>query len=61
MNIAEIPEDFKQMTSSPKAASDKFVVILPDARYRRSLHQLVPAILAARSPQPARAAAYAPS
>ena len=63
-SIAEILEDFKQMSSSLKAALDKFIApfasILPDARYRKTLHQFVPAILAARSPQPARAAAYAP-
>ena len=52
-SIAEILEDFKQMSSSLKAALDKFIApfasILPDARYRKTLHQFVPAILAARS------------
>ena len=63
-SIAEILEDFKQMSSSLKVEMDRFIApfasILPDARYRRTLYQFVPAILAARSPQPARAAAYAP-
>ena len=62
--IAEVMEKFKQMDAVLKGALEAFIApfaaVLPDARYRKTLHQFVPAMLAAGSPQPARAAAYAP-
>ena len=62
--IAEVMEKFKQMDAALKGTLEAFIApfaaVLPDARYRKTLHQFVPAMLAAGSPQPARAAAYAP-
>lgn len=63
-SITEVLEKFKQMTFALRAQLAQFISsfaeVLPDERYRWSLHQFVPATLAARSPQPARAAAHAP-
>lgn len=63
-SIAEAVEDFKTLSTALKAKLEQFLApfaeVLPDARYRRSLLQFVPGMLAARSPQPAKAAAYAP-
>lgn len=57
-------EKFQTLSAALRGEIDHFLTpfaaVLPDARYRQRLFQLVPAILAARSPQPAKAAAYAP-
>ena len=64
-SIAEVLEDFKTLSTALKAELEQFLApfaaVLPDARYRQSLLQFVPGMLAARSPQPAKAAAYAPN
>lgn len=63
-SIPEVLEKFQTLSAALGLEIERFVApfaaVLPDERYRQTLYQFVPAILAARSPRPATAAAYAP-
>jgi hypothetical protein len=64
-SIPDALDKFNHLTDALVEQLQRFleaiVSLLPDARYRQSFLQLVPAMLAARSPRPATAAAHAPN
>jgi len=63
-SIAQVLKSFKQATDPLLDDLHQFIHpladVLPDQRYRESLYQFVPGMLAARSPQVSQAAAHAP-
>jgi hypothetical protein len=65
LSITEALEKFNQLTDALRqtidAYLDPYTRVLPDARHRRALRQLVPGLLAARSPHLSKAAAHAPA
>jgi hypothetical protein len=64
VSIDEALDRFKSLSDSVldelDAFLDPFADVLPDARFRKSLRQFVPGMLAARSPHITKAAAHAP-
>lgn len=63
-SIDQVLDSFKRATAplleDLKTFLQPFAQVLPDQRYRYSLNQFVPGMLAARSPQVSQAAAHAP-
>ena len=64
-SVTQVLKSFKQATvpllDDLHHFIEPFADGLPDQRYRESLHQFVPGMLAARSPQVSQAAAHAPA